>query len=136
MAFDFGDFVKRWIIALILVYATYNPTGWSYLTWLWQDLYAQLPYKALAGVVLLIAYVVFMRATWRSIGLFGILLVVALFAASFWVLADLGLLDAANQTLVTWLILTLAATILGIGVSWSHVRRRISGQSDVDDLDE
>jgi len=29
-----------------------------------------------------------------------------------------------------------AATILAIGLSWSHVRRRLSGQTDVDDVDE
>jgi Family of unknown function (DUF6524) len=28
------------------------------------------------------------------------------------------------------------ATILAIGMSWSHVRRRLSGQADVDDVDE
>ena len=60
----------------------------------------------------------------------------ALFGALFWVLADLRLLDTGNRDLVTWLILTVAATILGIGVSWSHVRRRISGQADVDDVED
>lgn len=135
MHFDFGDFIKRWVIALVLVFATYNPTPWSYVTWVLRDLSAEMPYKALAGVVLFIAYVIFLRATWRSIGGFGIMLVVALFGALFWVLADLRLLDTGNRDLVTWLILTVAATILGIGVSWSHVRRRISGQADVDDVE-
>ncbi|MDF1721727.1 MAG: DUF6524 family protein [Minwuia sp.] len=135
MHFDFGDFIKRWVIALVLVFATYNPTPWSFVTWVLDDLMAQLPYKALAGVLLFIAYVIFLRATWRSIGAFGILLVVALFGALFWVLADLRLLDTANRDLVTWLILLVAATVLAIGVSWSHVRRRISGQADVDDVE-
>lgn len=135
MHFDFGDFIKRLVIALVLVIATYNPTPWSFVTWVLDDLMAQLPYKALAGVLLFIAYVIFLRATWRSIGAFGILLVVALFGALFWVLADLRLLDTANRDLVTWLILMVAATVLAIGVSWSHVRRRISGQADVDDVE-
>lgn len=135
MHFDFGDFIKRWVIAVVLVIATYNPTEWSFVTWVLQDLTADLPYKALAGVVLFIAYVIFLRATWRSIGAFGILLIVALFGALFWVLADLRLLDTANRDLVTWLILMVAATVLAIGVSWSHVRRRISGQADVDDVE-
>jgi len=134
MHFDFNDFIRRWVMALILVFVTYNPTPWSFVTWVLHDVMHQLPYKALAGVVLFIAYVIFLRATWRSIGAFGILLVAALFGALFWVLADLRLLDTANRDLVTWLILIVAATILAIGVSWSHVRRRISGQADVDDL--
>lgn len=135
MHFEFGDFIRRWVIAVVLVIATYNPTPWSFVTWVLQDLMSDLPYKALAGVVLVIAYVIFLRATWRSIGAFGILLVVALFGALFWVLADLRLLDTANRDLVTWLILMVAATVLAIGVSWSHVRRRISGQADVDDVE-
>ncbi|MEC9345636.1 MAG: DUF6524 family protein [Pseudomonadota bacterium] len=135
MRFDFGDFMQRWIIALILVFATFNPTGWSFLTWVLENPFTQLPYKALAGVLLLIGYVIFLRATWRSIGAFGILLVVALFGAVFWVLADLGLMDASDSTLVTWLVLVVAATVLGVGVSWSHVRRRVSGQADVDDIE-
>lgn len=135
MHFEFGDFIRRWVIAVVLVIATYNPTEWSFVTWVLQDLMSDLPYKALAGVVLVIAYVIFLRATWRSIGAFGILLVVALFGALFWVLADLRLLDTANRDLVTWLILMVAATVLAIGVSWSHVRRRISGQADVDDVE-
>ena len=28
----------------------------------------------------------------------------------------------------------MAFLILGVGLSWSHVRRRVSGQSDKDDL--
>lgn len=135
MRFDFGDFVQRWVIALVLVFATFNPTGFSFLT-LIDEGSIGLPYKVLAAVVLAIGYVIFLRATWRSIGPFGIILVVALFGAIFWVLTDIGLLDIGNRELVTWLILVVAATVLGVGVSWSHVRRRLSGQADVDDVDE
>ena len=38
MHFDFGDFIKRWVIAVVLVIATYNPTEWSFVTWVLQDL--------------------------------------------------------------------------------------------------
>ncbi len=36
----------------------------------------------------------------------------------------------------TWIGLVALATVLGIGLSWSHVRRYLSGQSDVDDVEE
>ena len=39
-----------------------------------------------------------------------------------------------NYRTMTWL--GIKDTILAIGLSWSHVRRRLSGQVDVDDVDE
>jgi hypothetical protein len=35
-----------------------------------------------------------------------------------------------------WLSILLASLVLGIGLSWSILRRRISGQVDIDDVDE
>ena len=63
-------------------------------------------------------------------------LVAALIAALLWVLADNGLLDLDNQGLMTWIGLFALSLILAIGLSWSLVRRAISGQADVDDVDE
>lgn len=135
MRFDFSGFLLRWAIALVLVFATFNPTQYSFVRWVISDLEADLPYKALVGLVLLVGYVIFLRATFRSIGVIGILLVAAIFGVTIWVLADLQILDPENQELLTWIALVAIATIMAIGVSWSHVRRRISGQADVDDID-
>jgi len=33
-------------------------------------------------------------------------------------------------------ILILISSILAVGISWSHIRRKISGQVDADDVDE
>ena len=90
----------------------------------------------LSGLLLLVGYIVYLRATLRSIGAFGMLLIVAIFAALVWVLFDLGLLSFENPTLNTWLALLALSLVLGIGLSWSIVRRRLSGQADVDDIDE
>lgn len=135
MRFNFGDFLWRWVIALVLVFVTFNPTGTSFIHWVTGDLQSDLPYKALAGLVLLVGYVIFLRATFRSIGVIGVVLVGAVFGAIIWVLADLSILDPGNQQILTWVVLAAIATIMGIGVSWSHVRRRISGQADVDDVE-
>ncbi len=35
---------------------------------------------------------------------------------------------------MAWLSLVVLAVLLGIGLSWSHVRRRLTGQVDVDEL--
>lgn len=64
------------------------------------------------------------------------ILVAALFAALIWVLIDMGVLALGNRSLNVWLGLLVLSLILGIGLSWSIVRRRVSGQADVDDVDD
>lgn len=134
--FDFKDFLIRWGIALVLVFATFNPTQWSYFRWVMDVESGNWPLKLLAGVVLLILYVIFLRATWRSIGPIGLALAAAFFGALVWVFVDFGLLNVYEPTIMTYVLLFVLATILAIGLSWSHVRRRIAGQADVDDVDD
>ena len=134
--FQWSSFLVRWLVALVLVFATFNPTSYSYFRWIvpWDG--QNLPLKALVGIVLLIGYVIYFRATFRSIGPIGMALAAALVAALIWVSIDFGLLDLNNPTIVTWVLLFAFATILAIGISWSHIRRRVTGQADIDDVDE
>ncbi len=139
-SFSLASFLLRWLVALVLVFATFNPTDYSYYRWV-AGMDAgmdggNLALKALAGVVLLILYVIYLRATWRSIGPIGVSLATAFLGALIWVTIDLGLLDLERPTIITWVLLFALATILAIGISWSHVRRRVSGQADMDDIDE
>ena len=89
----------------------------------------------LAGLLLLIGYIIYLRATLRSIGGFGMLLVLALVGALLWVLYDFGILSLDNTGLNVWLGLLALSLVLGVGLSWSHVRRALSGQADMDDVD-
>ena len=137
MRFTFRSFLIRWIIAIVLVLATFNPTQYSLVSWLFSEPYdADIPLKAFLFIVLLIAYVIFIRATLRSIGPVGIGLIVVLFGALGWVVVTYGGIEAIDTTIIVWLALLLVATILAIGLSWSHIRRRLTGQYDVDDTTE
>ncbi|WP_212524467.1 DUF6524 family protein [Actibacterium sp. MT2.3-13A] len=126
----------RWFIAFALLAATFNPTQWNYLRWVQTAYRDQLPLSVLLGLILLVGYIIYLRATLRSIGGFGMALVAAIIGALIWVLTDYGLLtlDDPDQTL--WLGLFAMSVVLGTGLSWSLVRRRLSGQVDVDDIDE
>lgn len=126
----------RWLFAFVLVAATFNPTPWSYTHWAMDNYAAETPLTVLLGLILLIGYVIYLRATMRSIGLFGILLVTAVVLALIWVLIDWGWLSLANTDLNLWLGIFALSVVLGIGLSWSFVRRALSGQFDVDDADE
>lgn len=137
--FDSKGFLWRFIFALALVYITYNPTGISYYHWLKDGLGdGQLltPPFAMVSVVLVIGWTVYLRATLRSLGSFGLLLALAFFAIIIWWLVDLGLLGIQNESVFSFIVLFLIAAVLAVGMSWSHVRRRLSGQADMDDVDE
>jgi len=126
----------RWLFAFVLLTATYNPTDWNYVRWSLVNYQAHLSVAVLLGLLLAIGYIIYLRATIRSIGGFGMFLVLAVVAALLWVLHDLGLLELDNTDTNVWLGILSLSVVLGIGLGWSHVRRQMSGQSDVDDLDD
>lgn len=134
--FNFASFLGRLVAALVLVFATYNPSGYSYFHWVEQSLPAFDPLVAFAGVVLLIGWVMFIRATARSLGLLGILLAAGFFGTLLWLVIDRGWLAADNLQLITYIVLVLLSAILAVGMSWSHIRRRLTGQLDVDEVDD
>ena len=127
-------FIIRWLVAFTLLAATFNPTEWNYTYWVTHNFSDQMPLAVLIGLLLMVGYIVYLRATLRSIGGFGILLVGAIIGAVLWVLHDYGMLTPYSKAEMVWLGLATLATVLGIGLSWSHVRRRLSGQSDMDDV--
>lgn len=129
-------FLLRWFFAFALIAATFNPTRWNYSKWVSENFTAQMPLAVFLGLLLFIGYVVYLRATLRSIGGFGMGLVFAVFAALIWLLWDWGVLSFTNSSMNVWLGILSLSLVLGIGLSWSFVRRAISGQYDVDDNDE
>ena len=134
--FSFVGFLIRLIAALILVFASYNPFEYS-----WYHLFLNAqnkldPLLILAGLVLLIGWIIYLRATLRSLGVIGTTLAVALFGVLIWLLIDRNLLSLENTTLLQYIGLSVVAIIMAIGISWSHIRRRLTGQLDVDDVDE
>jgi hypothetical protein len=131
-----SGFLTRWLFAFLLLSATYNPTEWNYVQWTLSNWRIQMPIALLVGLILLAGYIIYLRATLRSIGLIGMLLVGAIVGASVWVLVDQGLITFGKAGAKTWVGLVGLSFMLGIGMSWSHVRRFLSGQADVDDVDE
>ena len=129
-------FSLRWLFAFVLLAATYNPTEYNFVRWAMGNYQQMLSICVLGGLILLVGYIIYVRATLRSIGLFGMLLVLAVAGTMIWVLFDQGLIDLANPTFNTWLAIVILSLVLAIGLSWSIVRRKLSGQLDVDDVEE
>ena len=126
----------RWLFAFALLALTYNPTQWNYVRWSVENYSVHLSVVVLMGLILAVAYIIYLRATLRSIGGFGMFLILAIVLALLWVLYDFGLLALDNREMNVWLAILALSAVLGIGLGWSHVRRRLSGQADMDDLDE
>jgi hypothetical protein len=128
-------FLLRLVAAMVLVFSTYNPTEYSYYYWVSNNLSDPTPWMALAGILLLIGWTIYLRATARSLGAFGLFLAAAFFGAIIWLMIDLNLIEADSFRAITWIVLCILCGILAIGISWSHIRRRVTGQVDVDEVD-
>jgi hypothetical protein len=126
----------RFLIALLLVFLTYNPEGYSYLDWVFTKDSGSIPLKIFAGIVLLIGWAIYIRATRRSLGMIGVIIAIAFFAALLWLLVDFNIVPADSVRAVTYIILFIIACLLATGLCWSHIRRRLSGQVDVDDMED
>ena len=126
----------RALFALALVLLTYNPSGYSYVHMLQAGFPKITPLEAVLGIVLLIGWFVFLRATLSSIGPLGMVLLLALFAALIWLIVSWGWVKLSDTGAIVWISLVVLSLILAVGMSWSYLYRRWSGQATVEDADD
>lgn len=130
--FTFWGFVSRWLLAMFIVLATYNPSGYSYFHWIFEGSSEHWLGKILVGFALAIAYATFFLAARRSLGGVGMVMWGALFVGIEWFLVRF-FEPLTTETVVTMALIVIAS-VLGIGVSWSYIRVRLSGQIDTNDV--
>ena len=124
--------VLRFLAALVLVFATWNPTGRSFYHWLMGNLSNVTALLVFAGVVLVIGWFLFLHATLESLGLLGIILTLAFFGSLTWLVFDLGWLST-NQGVLSYVVLVVIAAILAVGMSWANIWCRLSGRVEVEE---
>ncbi len=134
--FGFKDFLWRLIFSVALVLLTFNPTGHSYYHWLADGFPSVQPLEVIAGIALLGAWIFFVRSTMSAMGTLGVVLLLSLFAAIVWWVVSQGWLDVSNRSAMAWVVLLILGLVLGIGMSWSHIRREVAGQASVDRVDK
>jgi len=135
-SFSWQGFLLRLIAALVLVFASHNPEGYSYYDWALVDISQFSILKGFVGIVLLIGWTILLRATIRSLGPFGIILALAFFGLLIWLIVDWLAISTDNLRVISYIVELMIAGILSAGVSWSHIRRRITGQLDTDELSD
>ncbi len=133
-AFSFAGFIARWLMATFLVMATYNPSGYSYAHWLIGAGGGNWIWKIVAGLALAILYATFVLATLRSLGRAGIVVWTVLFGAIVWLLIDIGLIDELTAGTIATILLLVLANVMAVGLSWSYIRARLSGQADTNNV--
>ncbi len=133
--FSFKGVLWRVLFALALVFVTCNPSGISYLAWLADGFPHVTPLKAVIGLLLIGAWVFFVRSALTSMGPVGLGLVTAFFAAIVWWMSSKGWLTLGSGATLAWVGLTIVGLVLGIGMSWASIRQKASGQASVDRVD-
>ena len=138
--FNFISFALRFLAAAAIVLLTYNPSGYSYFHWV-QDSLASTgagfgAEQAFSGVVILIGWTILIISTLKALGTLGLLLAAAFIGTFVWLMTSYGVFEVETSTAVTWTALVSLSALLAIGMSWSHIRRRLSGQVDVDDVND
>jgi hypothetical protein len=131
-----GGIATRFLFAFALVALTWNPSPVNFVRWAVNQWSGELtPFVVFVALALAAGWIIFIHATARSLGALGVILAMALAGSVMWML-NRWILDLTNSTVLQWVLLTLLAVILTMGMSWSHLKRRWSGQADVDDVDE
>lgn len=127
---SFTGVLIRMALAVVLVLATFNPSGYSFAHWITAPPVAVTPGKAVAALVLLIGWLMTARTAFIAMGKFGLLIGVALFVALIWLLVDRQLLSLTGSAIV-WVALFVIGLLLGVGLSWSLLRAKATGQLEV-----
>jgi hypothetical protein len=123
--------IWRMVFAVALVLLTFNPSGHSLYHWL-GEAQVSLAAKAFVGMLLLVGWVGCIRTAFIALGTLGLVLGVALFGTAVWFLVDAGVLSVSNMSSLSWVVLVVLGLLLGVGLSWSLVRARATGQIEVE----
>ena len=129
-------FFSRWIFALVLVLGTYNPTGYSFIGWALGDETEFGPLIVIVGILLLIGWIFLVKTTFDALGWLGVTLGAGLFAAIVWFFVDIGWISMESPSVLTWIVLVVISLILAAGMAWSFFKRRLTGQINVDDVED
>ena len=90
-------FAWRIVFALALVFATFNPSGFSYFHWVSGTFPSFTPAQVVLGIALLILWIFLWRSMMQAIGKIGLVLMAAFTAALVWLFVSWGWLDLRQR---------------------------------------
>jgi hypothetical protein len=132
--FSWRGVAIRILVSFLIVFLTYNPTGYSYLHWLAGAGGGPLALKIAAGIFLLILLYLFFSVTYGVFRLSGLLAGAVAAALLSSQAVSFGLSWHRYETIGDWLLwviyvaLATLAIVIGFGLSWGGLIRQLSGQ--------
>jgi hypothetical protein len=132
--FTLVPFAARLAISIFLVFATYNPSGYSYYHWAIDTHGGPPALKVMVGLAIALLYTAVLRvivAAFRRSGLALATLAGLLFGgeAVIVLLPDGGPLSWNGWVLIgQYIVLVALGLIIAFGISWSHIIERLTGQ--------
>ena len=124
----------RFLFSLALVLATYNPTGYSFYHWITDFGEGVLSLKVVVALTLAMIYYMLFRVVFAAFRRSGMIvggLAGVLFATELARIVATGPLQHSWDfyfLLGQYVTLCAVAIILSLGVSWSHLMERLTGQ--------
>jgi Family of unknown function (DUF6524) len=130
----FAKFVARLAAAILIVFSTFNPTGYSYVHWVLNADGDHPVLKLMFGLALFMLYYALLSITlgaFRRTGMMVGTIASVLFATKMVLLATpQSLYQSWNGNLLIgeYVMLLSFAIVLAVGVSWSAFMERLTGQ--------
>ncbi len=128
---SWGGVIWRVAFAVALVLLTFNPSGHSFYHWLTLPPTGITAVKAFVGILLLIGWVFCIRTARVALGKLGLVLGAALLGTAVWLMVESNWIDLSGTNAMTWVVLVIVGALLGLGLSWSLIRSRTTGQVEV-----
>ncbi len=115
----------RVLFSLFIVFATYNPSGRSYVHWAVAE-GALLP-RLIVGLILLAVYTSLLFATWEVIGFTGMFLVSAISASLALWFGAIGLIDLSDSGTFGVTVCIVVSMVIAWGMSFAFLFGRLTG---------
>lgn len=128
-----GVLITRMLIAAVVVFASYNPSGTSVYHWVINNDNPTDAWVILGAIVVVLINVALLIAAWKALGKLGTFIVLVFFAALVYLSLQEGWVSSSNQQSIEWLALVLYSAFLGIGLSGAIIWRRATGQVVTDE---
>jgi thiol:disulfide interchange protein len=116
----------RSLMCVVIVFATYNPTGHSYWHWAMAGMTTT---KAAFGVLLIVIYFFLFWVVLGSLRITGSLSGLAVAGLGGYQIYQVIAPITSEQTVIETIILLSLALFLGIGLSWPALMTRLTGQT-------
>jgi hypothetical protein len=132
--FTFPPFLTRLLGSALLVFSTYNPTGYSYYHWLMTSDTGSPALKTMVGFIIVLLYAAILRIVAAAFHRSG--LIVGAVAAILLVI-EVMMVALPQDISVSWqgwlmlgqyAVLAAATLVIAFGTSWSHLIERLTGQ--------